>query len=362
MKALDILIVGASQAGLAMGYFLKKEKLSFAILGKEDRVGDPWRNRYDSLTLFTPRWLSALPGMKLAGDPEGYATKDEIADYLENYSAAFDLPLRLSTAVKSLEESGGLFYASTNNGTYIARKVIVATGPFQKAFIPAFARQLPGHVFQIHTSSYTNPTQLQPGKVLVIGAGNSGAQIAVELSSEREVFLSAGHSIKFFPFEWLGKGIFWWLKKIGLYDLSATTKLGEWVRRQGDPIFGKELQKLIRKGKVNLKPRASKAEAQSVIFEDGSEVEVQNIIWATGFHSDYSWMAIPDAFDEQGMPLHHQGISPVNGLFFLGLPWQRRRSSALIGGVGEDAELLLEHILEPVKGSQQQHARKQLAY
>lgn len=337
---LDILIIGASQAGLAMGYFLKQKKTSFAILGAENRVGGIWRSRYDSLMLFTPKWFSALPGMTLKGNPGDYATKDEIADYLEAYAASFDLPVQLNERVQSLEKNGKIFSATTKRGTYAAKKIIVATGPFQKAFIPPFAQQLPQEIYQIHTSSYSKPQQLQPGAVLVVGAGNSGAQIAVELYQTREVTLSVGKRLKFFPYEILGKSLFWWFDKIGLYHLTSDTKLGQWIRTKGDPIIGKELKKLIRTEKVKLKPRAKSIVGKAVTFEDGSRLEVQNIIWATGFFSDYSWVKIPNAIGENGIPIHRRGVSPIGGLFFLGLPWQHNRSSALIGGVGADAESL----------------------
>ena len=284
--------------------------------------------------------------MALPGDPNGYPTKDEIADYLEEYASQFDLPVQLNVAVQRLEKRDSSFKVSTNRGEFWAKQVVLATGPFQKAYVPAFAGKLPPSIYQVHTSAYKNPEQLQSGTVLIVGGGNSGAQIAVELSQSREVFLSVGHPLKFFPLEVLGKSIFYWFKKVGIYSLTADSALGKLVKNQGDPIMGKELKKAIQEGKVKLKPRATKATAKAISFEDGSQVEVENVIWATGFRPDYSWITIPNAINAKGIPMHKRGVSTIEGLYFLGLPWQHTRGSALIGGVGADAEFLLEHVLE----------------
>jgi len=340
----EVLVIGAGQAGLAVGYYLQQHGISYHIIGKEKRIGDVWRNRYDSLTLFTPRAYSSLPGLKLAGDPNGYATKDEIADYLQAYADYHTLSVQLDTEVVSLRQTGGQYAVHTNQGDILAHQVIVATGPFQKPFIPEFAQGLSDKVYQIHTAEYINPSQLQDGSVLVVGGGNSGAQIAVELCEDREVYLSVGHRMKFLPLQLGNRSIFWWFDKLGIYRASIETKRGQWVRRQSDPIFGKELKKLITNSKVKIKAKASSVEHQTFTFADGSHVEVQNVIWATGFHPDYSWVDIPGVLDRNGRPLHERGVSPMEGLYFLGLPWQYRRSSALIGGVGMDAEYLIHRI------------------
>lgn len=344
-EIVDVLVIGAGQAGLAAGYYLKQTDLSFAIIGMEKRIGDPWRMRYDSLLLFTPRWNSALPGMALAGDPDGYPTKDEIADYLERYARHYALPVHLNIAVQGLWQTGELYNVSSSQGNFLAKQLVVATGPFQQPSIPSFASGLPKEVYQLHTSQYKNPQQLKEGSVLIVGAGNSGAQIAVELAETRETYLSAGQPLKFFPLEILEKSLFWWLKKAGISKLSIQTKLGQLIMRKGDPIMGKALKKEIKKKKVSLKPRTSGARSGLISFQDGSSLKADNIIWATGFYSDYSWMAIPAALNEKGKPVHHRGVSPVKGLYFLGLPWQHKRASALIGGVGEDAAYLLQHIM-----------------
>jgi|HigsolmetaAR203D_1030402.scaffolds.fasta_scaffold00154_51 putative flavoprotein involved in K+ transport len=345
MREVDVLVVGASQAGLAMGYFLKREKTSFVILGKEKRIGDIWRKRYDSLVLFTPRWYSSLPGLPLEGDQNGYPAKDEIADYLESYAARFALPVQLDTEVTALHRIGDFFQAVTTRGEYRARRVVVATGPFQQPLIPNIAEAVSPDVYQVHSSQYANPAQLKPGGTAVIGAGNSGAQIAVELShANGPVLLASGQPMRFLPLELFGKSVFWWFGKIGFLDCQASSPLGRFLSRQRDPIFGLELRDLAKQGKIMLKPRAVNISDRTVTFADHSTAEIQNIVWATGFVSDFSWIRIAGALDPAGKPVHQRGVSPVAGLYFLGQPWQSTRGSALIGGVGKDAEYLVHQI------------------
>lgn len=344
MTTTDVLVIGAGQAGLAMGYHLKKAGMSFVILGKEERVGDTWRNRYDSLVLFTPRWFSALPGLPLEGDREGCADKDEIADYLEQYATYHGLPVSLSTEVFSLTKEDGIFHAVTSRGEYRARQVVIASGPFRQPYVPPFAEAASDGIRQVHSSQYRNPSELKDGPVLVVGAGNSGAQIAVELCRDREVYLSSGQKLKHVPLRLLGKSVFWWFGQLGILHAGPDSKVGRYVRSRPDPIFGSELRPLLRQGKIRLRGRVGAIEEDAVLFQDGgAPVRVPNIVWATGFRPDYGWIRIPDALGGGGRPVHRMGASPVEGLFFLGLPWQRTRGSALIGGVGKDAEYLVSN-------------------
>lgn len=341
----DVLVIGAGQAGLAVSYYLRKHQQNFVVIDQASEIGNVWRNRYDSLVLFTPRWYSSLLGLSLKGDPAGYATKDEIADYLQNYVQTFDIPVQLNTKVSLLQKTSVGFIAETNRGTFIANKVIIATGPFQKPFVPPqIADSLSNDVYQVHSSRYHNSRQLKEGSVLVVGAGNSGAQIAVELSKNQDVTISVSHKMKFLPIDFMGKSIFWWFQKVGILKATVDSSMGRMISRQSDPIFGKELKTFINQGKVHMKPRAIKAMDNWILFEDNSQLEVNNIIWATGFYTDYSWIGIPDVLSDNGKPIHKRGVSPVTNLFFLGLPWQNHRGSALIGGVGDDAKYLFEYL------------------
>jgi putative flavoprotein involved in K+ transport len=342
-KNIEVLVIGAGQAGLAMGYYLKKAKLSFVLVDAAKQVGDVWRNRYDSLVLFSPRAYSSLPGMDLPGDPEGFPTKDEIAKYLETYANYFSIPIHLNTNVEKLEQIDDKYRVITSQGNFIAKNVVIAAGPFQKPFIPKLHGTVSKRIFQIHTSEYRRPSQLPEGSILVVGGGNSGSQIATELSASRKVYLSTGHEIVFIPHRILNRSIFWWLDVLGLSKVSVDTKLSKFLKKT-EPVIGMELKPLIASGKVKLKERAISFHDQHIKFKDGSTIKVDSIIWATGFQFDFSWIDIPGILDHQKRPLHQRGISPVKGIYFLGLPWLSRVGSAQLNGVGHDAKYLIDSI------------------
>lgn len=340
----EVLIIGGGQAGLAAAYYLGRHDIPYIILDKGKEVGEVWKDRYDSLTLFTPRSYSRLPGLTLNGEPKEYATKDEITLALKQYAEQHQLRIQLNTEVLSLTQKNGGFQAETNQGIFTARHVIIATGPFQKPHIPTISNDVDASLKQLHSSNYHNPNDLKKGTVLVVGGGNSGAQIAVELAGSHRVIFSIGHRITYIPLSILGKSIFWWFDKLGILNAPSDTRLGQIIRKRPDPIFGLELKRLLKTKQVILKPRTEKVEKSSVYFADKSSVEVDNIIWATGFRSDYHWLNILNALDELGRPFHEKGISPVNGLYYVGLPWQTSRNSALIGGVGTDAAIIAKKI------------------
>lgn len=344
IKNVDVLVIGAGQAGLAAGYYLKNSKVQFVLADKAEAVGQAWKSRYDSLTLFTPRGFSSLPGMVMPGDGGGYPTKDEAGDYLDQYARKHGLPIELGMEINRLTRTGEGFTAFSAGREYRASSVIVATGPFQTPYIPEAHSTLSNRIYQVHSSAYRNPSQLRPGSVLIVGGGNSGAQIAVELAKERQVYLSAGESMKFMPLEWMGRSVFWWLDKAGLLNLPETSWLGGKLRRRKDPIFGYELRKLLREDIIKLFPKFKQADGERILFEDGSHCQVNNVIWATGFRPDYRWIDIPGAVDPQGMPVHSSGISAVQGLYYVGLPWQSGRGSALLGGVGRGARRVVDRL------------------
>ncbi|WP_419879481.1 flavin-containing monooxygenase [Brevibacillus centrosporus] len=347
-RTVEILVIGAGQSGLAMGYYLKQHRKSFVLVDGEKKLGDVWRNRYDSLVLFTPRSYSSLPGLSFPGDPEGLPDKEEVADYLESYANHFDIPVHSQTTVRVLDRmENGLFRAVTNQGEYYAKQVVVATGPFRNPFVPKTKGTLSLDVYQIHSGQFRSSSDLQPGSVLVAGGGNTGVQLAIELSRDREVFLSLGENRKVLPLRFLGKSIFWWFDKLGFLETNITTKLGRWISKQKDPIFGlgPALRSLVRQEKIQLLPKLSGFEGKNLIFQDQSQKSVNNIVWATGFSKDFSWIHIPGLLDPKGSPLHQRGKSSVPNLYFLGLPWQFRRGSALLGGVGRDAEFIMQEIL-----------------
>jgi len=344
MNSIDVVIIGAGQAGLAAAYYLQQAGVNYVVLGKEMRIGDSWRKRYHSLILFTPKWYSQLPGLPLEGNQSSYPSKDEIANYIERYAQQFQINVKLDTEVQSLTKDNNSFNLYTNRGIYTASNVIVATGPFHKPYLPSFTSRLDNGIHQLHTSQYLSPSDLKPGNVLIVGGGNSGAQIAVELSKDRDVTLSINRRLSFFPLQFYRKSIFWWLDKLGVLHASVDSTVGQWFRKKGDPVFGNELKKAIKRGAVQLKPKAEDVLDNKIVFADHSMLEVKNIVWATGYRANYSWISIPQAIDEDGKLRHIRGVSSVEGLYALGLPWQSHRGSALIGGVGKDAKYITSMI------------------
>ncbi|UFJ39534.1 NAD(P)/FAD-dependent oxidoreductase [Brevibacillus humidisoli] len=358
-RVVDVLVIGAGQAGLAVGYYLRQRGLSCLLLDAAERLGDSWRKRYDSLVLFTPRAYSSLPGFPFPGEPDGLPGKDEVADYLEAYADRFQLPVQMGTAVQRVERVGERFRVITDNGNVEARCVVVATGAFQQPKIPADVRSSQDQVRHLHSAHYRSAQDLQPGSVLVAGGGNTGVQLAIELSHDRPVYLAQGERRTFLPLFLFNKNIFWWFEKLGLLDAHIESWLGKWLSRKNDPVFGwkAQLKQQVRLGRLTLKPKVSLLEGQSVRFADGSTAEVQNVVWCTGYKSDYHWIEIPGVVDGQGQVMHRRGVSQVPGLYFIGLPWQYRRGSALIGGVGRDAAYLTERIAHEINSMQDERQR-----
>ncbi|GIN84369.1 putative oxidoreductase CzcO [Heyndrickxia sporothermodurans] len=341
----DVIVIGAGQAGLSMGYYLKNSSLSFVILEKNIRIGDVWKDRYDSLTLFTPRSHSSLPGLALEGNPDGLPTKNEIGNYLENYANIFKMPVKLDTIVKRIDKREEIFVIYTKNSTLQAKNVVIATGPFHKPKIPSFSKDISQNVVQLHSSAYKNPSQLKGGAVLVVGGGNSGSQIAAEVSQSHLTYLSVSQNIRFLPLSIANKSIFWWFDKLGILKAKGSSFIGSMIQKQSDPIFGYELKDKVKNKQVTIKGRTSSVQNDEIIFNDRTRLKVNNIIWATGFVPDYSWINIPQLMDTNGNVKHERGITKIKGLYFLGLPWQYCRGSALLFGVGDDAEYLSRFIV-----------------
>ncbi|WP_339148800.1 MULTISPECIES: NAD(P)/FAD-dependent oxidoreductase [unclassified Sutcliffiella] len=342
MESYQVVIIGAGQAGLSMGYYLKKEGIPFIILDGNERVGDSWRKRYQSLVLFTPRRYSSLPGLPLSGEPEGFPTKDELGEYLLKYVSHFDLPIKNNVQVQSLTKMNGTFQMITNQGDISATNVIVATGAFQKPYIPQIFESQDNLPSQLHSSEYSSPKDMNGDSVLVVGGGNSGAQIAVELAKEKQVTIAVSHRFKFLPLKFLGRSIFSWLERTGLLFAGVDTPKGMWFQKQSDPIFGKELKAYLKNGKVKLKPRVSMVDGNKVKFEDDTNQEFDSIVWSTGFIPAYDCININGVMGVDGKPIHKRGVTNISGLYFLGLPWQYTRGSGLICGVGRDAKYLME--------------------
>ena len=341
-EVLDVVVVGGSQAGLAMAWHLAQQGLRFLVLEAGPEVGHVWRSRWDSLKLFTPAQYDALPGLAFPAPADTYPTKDPVADYLQAYAAAFDLPVRLSARVTRLSKTDDGFEVQTADQTYRARQVVVATGPFQVPFVPPMAGKLDPAVTQVHSAGYRNPRALPDGPVLVVGGGNSGFQIAEELAATRQVDLSIATTYPMLSQRLAGRDLFWWLTRLGLLRVTVNSRPGRRASRR-EFIIGTNRRRLEQAG-VRFRPRLVDAEGRTVRFADHRLLEdVGVVVWATGYRSDYAWIHIPGVVRE-GHVVHRRGVTEVPGLYFLGLSWQHTRGSALLGFVADDAAYLADRI------------------
>jgi putative flavoprotein involved in K+ transport len=265
-----------------------------------------------------------------------------VADYLRDYASELDLPVHTGMPVSRLARVGDRFVVETPAETLEAAQVVVATGAFQVPFVPALASALDPGVVQLHSSDYRNPSQLPDGPVLVVGGGNSGLQIALELAAERPVTVAVGERARMVPQTVLGKDVFWWLTRAGLITRSADSRLGRRMRATGELVIGTRAADLSARG-VAFCGRVTSTMGRHVGTADGGELTPASVVWATGFRCDWSWVDVPDAVVD-GQVVHRRGVTPVPGLCFLGLPWQHSRGSALLGFVGDDAAFISEHL------------------
>lgn len=352
-RHIETVVIGGSQSGLATGYHLAQRDLSFVILDENDRIGDAWRNRYDSLRLFTPRRYNSLPGMSFPGSPDSYPTKDETADYLEAYAAKFELPVRTGVHVDRLAKVGDRFQLDGGDHTLTADNVVVATGAHNTPRIPSFAPDLDESIVQLHSQGYCNRSQLREGPVLVVGAGNSGAEIAIDLAAHHQTWLSGrdpGQEPSWGRPGSLGdrvlKGLMWFM---ATRVMTVTNPLGRKFRDhfldppRGIPLGGGR-RKDINAADIERVPRTVGVEKGYPVLDDGRVLRVSNVIWCTGYTPDYHWIDLPMQ-THHGVPIHTLGvIETIPGIYFIGLNFQYSLSSGLLMGVGRDAEYIVDHI------------------
>jgi putative flavoprotein involved in K+ transport len=345
----ETVIIGGGQAGLSTGYHLARQGRPFVILDTNERVGDAWRKRWDSLRLFTPAKYDGLAGLRFPAPARSFPTKDEMADYLEAYAARFDLPVRTGVRVDRLAKEGDRFIVSAGDRRLEADHVVVASGVYQAPRVPQFALELDPSIVQLHSSRYRSPAQLREGGVLVVGAGNSGAEIAFEASRGHQTWLS-GRDTGQEPThpgtvpDQLLMPVIWFMVT---HVLTLRTPMGRMVERKfrhrGIPLARVKRKDIAAAG-IERVPRIAGARNGLPLLEDGRILDVANVVWCTGYLSDFHWVELP-VFDGDGRPVHDRGVvGSEPGLYFVGLVFLYSLSSALIGGAGRDAEYIAKHI------------------
>lgn len=349
-ERLHTIVIGGGQAGLAVGYHLARRGIAFAILDAHERVGDAWRRRWSSLRLFTPARYDGLPGMPFPGDPEAFPSKDAMADYLEAYAARFALPVRTGVLVNRVSRDGDRLLVRAGPLEFEVDNVVIAMSAWQHPRFPAFASDLHAGILQLHAAEYRDPSQLRKGPVLVVGAGNSGCEIALDAVREHPTFLS-GRDTGHIPFRLDGLAARLILRRLVLgvlfhHVLTVRTPLGRRIqnrfRAKGMPLVRLRPGDLVEAG-VTRVPRVEGVQHGWPRLDDGRLLDVANVVWCTGFHPGLSWIDLP-AF-QRGEPAHERGVvRDEPGVYIVGLGFVYAVSSAMVRGVGRDAEYVAGHI------------------
>lgn len=345
-ERVETVIIGAGQAGLSVGYHLRRRGRQFVILEANAQVGDSWRARWDSLRLFSPARFNGLDGMPFPAAPTVFPRKDEMADYLEAYAARFDLPVRTGVTVTRVARNGDRYLVTAGDVSFEADHVVVAMASYQKPRVPGFARDLDPEIVQLHSSAYRNLAQLRPGGVLIVGAGNSGAEIALEVMRAGHETWMSGRDVGHVPFR-INKPVTQALLLPFLFRvvfhrvLSLGTPLGRKVRpkvlHRGGPLIRVKPNDLVAGG-VRRVGRTVGVRDGRPVLDDDRVLDVANVIWCTGFHPGFSWIHLP-VLGEDGEPVHARGVATGEpGLYFVGLHFLYALSSTMIHGVGRDAD------------------------
>ncbi len=349
-SSVETIVIGGGQAGLSVGYHLARRGRRFVILEANDRIGDSWRKRWDSLRLFTPARYDGLAGMPFPAPPDSFPTKNEMADYLESYAARFELPVRTGVKVDRLSKQGSRYVVIAGGRRFEADHVVIAMANYQVGRVPAFGRELDSRIVQVHSSDYRSPAQLREGPVLIVGAGNSGAEIGVEIARSHRTSIS-GRDTGHVPFRMgsiVARLLVPVLFRIVFHRvLTVNTPLGRKVRpkvlSQGGPLIRVKPGDLSAAG-IERVPRMAGVRGGLPLLEDGRLLDVSNVIWCTGFTPGFSWIDLP-VLGKDGEPHHERGVVPGEpGLYFVGLHFLYSFSSTMIHGVGRDAERIVDVI------------------
>jgi putative flavoprotein involved in K+ transport len=351
----DTVVIGGGQAGLATGYYLKQQQQDFVILDASERLGDVWRNRWDSLRLFTPASFNDLPGMAFPAAGRHFPTNDETGDFLESYAERFDLPVELGIRVDSLTRNGERFNIMAGDKCYQADNVVVAMSSYQQRNMPDFAPQLDPGILQLHSSEYRNPRQLKDGGVLVVGMGNSGAEIALDVAPDHPTWVS-GQPTGVIPFRvetWAAYHFFipFVLRFMFHRVLTVDTPIGRNNRPKalsnGVPLVRTKPKDLTKAG-IERVGRTVGVQDGLPMIDGGQLLDVQNVIWCTGFRPAFSWIKLPifGGKEHPKEPNHHRGIvADEPGLYFVGLAFLYALSSSIFLGIARDAEYVVNHLI-----------------
>lgn len=355
-ESIDTIVIGGGQAGLSVGYHLAKRGIPFVVVDAHERIGDAWRTRWDSLRLFTPNRLNGLDGMPFPAPHHSFATKDDMADYLESYASRFQLPVRTGVRIDGLRRQGERFLVTAGDQQFHAGNVVVAMSSWQKPERPVFASKLHPGIVQLHSGEYHNPSQLQAGGVLIVGGGNSGAEIAYELCRDRQVWLAGPRigQIPFRPESNVGRLLMPFIGRVVFHRVLTTkTPMGRKFhakhRSMAEPLLRVKSKDLASAG-VERVERVTDVKDGLPLLDDGRLIDAANVIWCTGFHPGFSWIDLP--IFEKGQPRHDGGIAEDEpGLYFVGLKLLYAVSSSQVHGVGRDAARIADAIAQPARRS-----------
>ena len=344
---LDYVVIGGAQAGLSMAYHLKKMKKKFIVVDGEKEIGASWLNRWDSLKLFTPTEYNHLPGVKFNASKGHYPSKFEVADYFKSYVEKLDIPVQLDTLVSSVKKTDNCFYVRYKEGEIKTKNVIIATGPFHTPYIPSCHTHISDDTLQMHSNYYKGIHQLQEGDALVVGAGDSGYQILNEISKDksRNVYFSGDTNIKSIPQQFLGKTLWWWFTLIGFLSFTKYSWIGKKISNLPQPVIGTDVKGILSRQNVTAVGRTNGASSEAITFEKKKVSSIKNIIWATGYRPNFKWIEGIE-LNIDNYPKNYRGVSNMEGLYFIGLPWMYTRGSATLGGVAKDAEYLAKIIAD----------------
>jgi putative flavoprotein involved in K+ transport len=360
-------VIGGGQAGLSVGYYLAKRGLPFLILDAHPRVGDAWRNRWDSLRLFTPARYAGLPGMQFRAPGDSFPNKEQVADYMVDYAQRFRLPVLNGMRVNRLWQEGGRFVMDAGSQRFESENVVVAMANYQIPRIPDFASELDAGITQLHSHHYQNPSQLRPGRVLIVGVGNSGADIGIEVAQTHPTLMSgkeSGH-VPFRIETFIARNFLVRLVRfVGHHVLSVKTPIGRKARpkllHQASPLVRVKPKDLIDAG-IERVPRTVGVKNGLPVLADGRVLDVQNVIWCTGYRHNFPWIDLP-IFAENGDPIHDNGIvQGLPGVYFVGLHFLYAMSSATLIGVGRDAERIVKAISSRAQSSSREIEEREQA-